>query len=446
MSTPSAMSSTVKESGRSRPAGATRVLTVLPDFPFPATTGLHLRHVSNLELVHRLGCYSALLYFSTEEREPVPLDTTPLAQICNEVRHGGRRFPHANFSTTSLILHKADFLLRGALGLPGKRYPFSMSYDRIGAAEIVLAEARRVQADFVVLPSMLMHYSAELYQNRFRVIIDAADILSNLSASFMDLEGRGGRLGLYANHLACRTQERIFLKQSSELWTTSSVEAEEFRRIAPSVRALVIPNCLDENVIRPAATVTEPIVGFIGTYSYAPNLHAAQFLAEQVFPHVLAEFPQATLRVAGANMPQSVITKLQSLPRVEVLGRVADSGRFMDECAVLALPVFLRGGVPLKLIEAMARGKAIVASPQLVAGVEIKDAEQVLIRTKPAEFASAIVSLLRDTSLRERLGANARATFVRDFSLSSADAALRRNSVLLVHDSITSRPRNVVRQ
>ena len=41
----------------------------------------------------------------------------------------------------------------------------------------------------------------------------------------------------------------------------------------------------------------------------------------------------------------------------------------MDECAVLALPVFMRGGVPLKLIEAMARGKAIVASPELIGGV-----------------------------------------------------------------------------
>ena len=68
-----------------------------------------------------------------------------------------------------------------------------MSYDRIGAAEIILAEARRVQADFVVLPSMFMHYTAALRQQGFRVIIDAADVLSNLSASFMDLEGRGGR-------------------------------------------------------------------------------------------------------------------------------------------------------------------------------------------------------------------------------------------------------------
>lgn len=417
-----------------------RVLTVLPDLPWPATTGLHLRNLSSLELVHRLGCYSAVLYFTTEEREPPPVEQTPLARICDEVRHGGRRFPHANFSVASLALHKADFLLRGALGVAGKCYPFSMSYDRIGAEKIILAEAQRVRADFVVLPSMLMHYTTGLRQRRFQVIIDAADVLTNLSASFMrDLEGRAGRLGLYANYLACRSQERIFLKQSSELWTTSAVEAEEFRRIAGDIRVLVVPNSLDEQAIHPAPVGKRPIVGFIGTYSYAPNLHAALFLAEQVFPQVLREFPDAVLRLAGANLLQASIAKLRGLPQVEILGQVADSGRFMDECAVLALPVFLRGGVPLKLVEAMARGKAIVASPEVIGGLNIADGEAVVIRTKAEDFASAIVTLLRDVSLRERMGANARVTFERDFSISSAEAMLRRDSVLVKHDSRTLR-------
>ncbi|MGB8848631.1 MAG: hypothetical protein WCC76_02870, partial [Candidatus Acidiferrales bacterium] len=93
------------DSSAARGDTRTRVLTVLPDFPFPATTGLHLRMVSNLELVRRLGCYSALLYFSTEDREPAPVESTPLAQICDEVRHGGRRFPHRDFSASSLIAH-----------------------------------------------------------------------------------------------------------------------------------------------------------------------------------------------------------------------------------------------------------------------------------------------------------------------------------------------------
>jgi glycosyltransferase involved in cell wall biosynthesis len=415
---------------------------VLPDFPFPATTGLHLRMVSNLELVHRLGCFSALLYFSTEGREPAPVESTPLARICDEVRHGGRRFPHPDFSTLSLVLHKVDFLVRGGLGIPGKRYPFSMSYDRIGAAEIILAEAHRVKADFVALPSMLMHYAVILRAQGFGVIIDAADVLTNVTKSFLkNLKGRGGRLGLYANYLASRTQERVFLRECTELWTTSATEAKEFLSISPTVRVIVVPNSLDENAIRPAPEGGEPVVGFIGTYSYTPNLQAALFLAEQVFPRVLDRCPNAILRLAGANMPDHAAAKLRTLKNVEVLGAVSDSGRFMNDCVVLALPVFIRGGVPLKVIEAMARGKAVVASPELIDGLAIVDGEDMLVRSAPDDFSAAIVSLLGNASLREQLGVHARLTFVRDFSITSAEASLRHDSQLVRHDaSRDSRP------
>lgn len=438
-----------------RSGGTPRVLTVLPDFPFPAITGLHLRHLSNLDLVHRLGCYSALLYFTTEERDPTPqqaqnrpllgapeppLKSTPLARICDEVHHGGKRFPHANFSTASLIARKLDFLARGALSLPGKYYPFSMSYDRIGAQEIVLDHAQRVQADFVVLASMFMHYSAALRQHGFKTIIDAADVLTNLSASFMaNLRGRAGRIGLLANYLACRSQERIFLRKCSELWATSDAEAEQFRRFAPGVRVLVVPNCLDEAAIRPAAAPMKPVIGFIGTYSYTPNLTAALFLAEQVFPRVAHSVPDAVLRLAGANMPPAERARLSALPGVELLGRVEDSGAFVNECAVLALPVFLRGGVPLKLIEAMARGKAIVATPELVAGLDLVDRREVMVRGNPEDFAAAIVSLLEDRHAREQLGANARACFARDFSISSVESRLRRDSVLMARRADVAR-------
>jgi hypothetical protein len=408
-----------------------RVLTVLPDFPYPATTGLHLRMVSNLELVRRLGCFSALLYFSTEGRKPAPVGSTPLAQICNEVRHGGLRFPHAKFSTASLIRDKADFLVRGALGIPGKRYPFSMSYDEIGAERIVLAEARRSGADFVVLPSRFMHYTVRLRDQGFGVIIDAADVLTNVTALFLrNFKGRGGRVGLCANYLASRTQERLFLKECDELWTTSAAEANEFLRISPGTHVVVVANSLDENAIQPGTAADNRAVGFIGTYSYTPNLQAALFLAEQVFPRVLNRCPDAVLRLAGADMPADAALKLGSLKNVEVLGPVADSGQFMADCAVLALPVFIRGGVPLKVIEAMARGKAVVASSELVDGLAIVEGKDMLVRRDANDFAAAIVSLMENASLREQLGVHARATFVRDFSISSAEAVLRRESTL----------------
>jgi glycosyltransferase involved in cell wall biosynthesis len=60
----------------------------------------------------------------------------------------------------------------------------------------------------------------------------------------------------------------------------------------------------------------------------------------------------------------------------------------------------------------------------------LKDGKDVVIRSSPEAFAQAIVQLLRDAALRQSLGTTARATFVRDFSIASAEATLRRESVL----------------
>jgi glycosyltransferase involved in cell wall biosynthesis len=423
---------TEKERGASPPSSAARVLTVLPDFPFPATTGLHLRMVSNLELVHRLGCFSALIYFSTEGREPAPAESTPLAQICDEVRHGGRRFPHSDFSAASLIGHKIDFLVRGALGLPGTRYPFSTSYDRIGAAEIVVAEARRIKADFVVLPSFMLHYAAPLKSSGFRAIADAIDVLTDLTARFLANYGKSAmsRLGLYSNYLASRTQERVFLAQCSEIWATSPLEAEALARIVPGVNVVVVANSLDECVFQPGPLVANEDVGFIGTYSSVPNLDAARFLADRVFPIVLQKNPAARLKLAGANLPAADETKLRSLGYVDLLGAVADSNELYSQCRVIALPVFVRGGVPLKIVEAFAREKAVVACPELIEGLDVRDGHDLLVRENPEDFAQAISSLLSDDAFRRRLAANGRQTFMRNWSRSHAEEVLRRSSVL----------------
>jgi glycosyltransferase involved in cell wall biosynthesis len=409
----------------------TRVLTVLPDFPSPATTGLHLRHLGNLELVHRLGCYSAVLYFTTEERQPPPVESTPLPRICDEVRHGGRRFPHANFSTASLVLHKADFLLRGALGWTGKRYPFSMSYDRIGAEKIILAEAQRVKADFVILPSFMLHYARNLAAHGFRVIADAIDVLTDLTSRFLASYASHpvNRVTLYANYLASRTQERVFLPYCCEVWATSQAEAETLARIAPTVNVVVVANSLDEEAFPPSAFNDGESVGFIGTYSSRPNLDAVLFLAEEVFPAVLGEHPDARLKLAGANLPSAEEARLRELRYVDLLGAVADSAELYNQCRVIALPVFVRGGVPLKIVEAMAREKAVVACPELVAGLAVQDRYDLLV-SDGAGFASAISLLLSNDDLCRCLARNGRNTFLRNWSWSHAEEVLQRSSVL----------------
>ncbi len=409
-----------------------RVLTVLPDFPYPAVTGLHLRMVSNLELVKRLGCYSALLFFSTEEHAVMADTSTPLAGICDEVRHGGRRFAYSDRSAASRVADKVDFLLRGMTGLAGETYPFSILYERMGAREIILAEAERVRADFVVLPSFMVHYARTLTRRGFRVIADAIDVLTELTARLLSSSARGsaGRLGLYANYLACRAQERIFLPDCSEIWATSSHEAVTLSAIAPGVNVVVVANSLDERAFDPDPFMADANVGFIGTYSSLPNLDAAKFLVEQVFPMVIKDHPGARLKLAGTSLPPPAEARFREMEYVDLLGAVTDSHELYRQCRVITLPVFVRGGVPLKIVEAFARGKAVVACPELVEGLPVRDGYDALVRGDAADFAAAISSLLAEDMLCARLGESARETFLNNWSRSHAEEVMRRSSVL----------------
>ncbi len=403
-------------------------------FPFPAVSGTQLRFAGNLGLLQRLGCRNHVLYFSNEDQNTPLTEQDPVRELCEGMTCAGPRREQHQFGNLSLALHKLDFLLRGALRIKGRRYPFSMRYDAVEACGRIVAEAHSVRADIVIIPPMFMHYADRLATEGFLVIADAYDVLSEVTASLLEShreESWHKRLSLYANHLACREQELNFLPRCAEIWATSCSEADALSRIAPEVNILVVPNSLDEQIVQPKGRAPAgEYVGFIGLYSYQPNLEAVLFLAEHVFPAVVARRPEARLRIAGGNLPGDVVKRIGRIPNIDLLGHVPDSGQFIDECAVIALPVLVRGGVPLKLVESMARGKAVVARPEIVAGLPVLDGKDLLVRRDPEEFAAAVADLLADPSEAARLGKNARQTFIDHWSMGSALENMRQKSIL----------------
>jgi len=375
-----------------------------------------------------------VLYFGNTEQGPGGPGEEELSSSCDGAKFAGYRREQDKYGVASLAFHKLDFLIRGWVGIPGRAYPFSMRYDAVGACEAIVAEAKRVRADVVIFPSIFSHYAPALESGGFRVIADAYDVLSEITADLMEShrgEGYVKRLSLYANHLACLSQERIFLPRCSEVWATSGSEAQSLSRICGGIDVLAVPNFMDGDRIRPAeAAPARGHVGFIGLYSFQPNLEAATFLAEKVFPEVLARCPEARLRLAGAAMPRPVEERLKKLPNVDVLGQVPDSGKFMEECAVIALPMFVRGGVPLKLVEAMARGKAVVTTPVMVAGLPVQDGVDLVIRDRAEGVTQAIVDLIVDPKAASRMGNRARDTFLEQWSMESVVGNIRRKSIL----------------
>jgi glycosyltransferase involved in cell wall biosynthesis len=146
---------------------------------------------------------------------------------------------------------------------------------------------------------------------------------------------------------------------------------------------------------------------FVGNFSHPPNIEAAERLIHGILPRVRAQCPDVVLRVVGADLP----SRWQAREREGLLVSpdVADVGPFLNRAAVVMAPLSLGGGMRVKVMEALAAGKAVVATPLALEGLAVDDGDQVRIGRTDAELAEAAVELLRDPDRRSALGRRARA-------------------------------------
>lgn len=156
-----------------------------------------------------------------------------------------------------------------------------------------------------------------------------------------------------------------------------------------------------------AEGVGEPSVAFVGGYSHPPNLDAALRLARSIMPAVRRELPGLPLTLVGADPGQELLDAAG--PHDTVTGTVPTVTPFVNDAALLALPIRLAGGMRVKLLEALAGGKAVVASPIAASGLDVISGEQLILAETDEEFVASIVALARDRDARRRIGRNARA-------------------------------------
>jgi glycosyltransferase involved in cell wall biosynthesis len=147
-----------------------------------------------------------------------------------------------------------------------------------------------------------------------------------------------------------------------------------------------------------------PSLLFVGSYSHPPNVEAAQRLVGEIFPKLRERHPDLVLHLVGENPPVGLAGD-----GVVVTGRVPDVTPYLDAAAVVAAPLGSGGGMRVKVLEALAAGKALVASPRAIEGLDLVSGEQVLVAESDAEFADAITTLLGDEGARAALAERARA-------------------------------------
>jgi len=186
-------------------------------------------------------------------------------------------------------------------------------------------------------------------------------------------------------------------------------DAEAVAELAPGVarRLRVNPFGL---VLPPRANPAREVVGtilFVGNFAHPPNRDAAIWLAREILPAVLARRPEARLRIVGSS-PSAEVRALAG-PQVELVADAPSVLPHLEEAAVVMAPVRTGGGMRMKVLQAMAAGKAVVTTTRGTEGFTgFAEEPPLAVADGEAEIAAATAALLEDDERRLRLGERAR--------------------------------------
>jgi sugar transferase (PEP-CTERM/EpsH1 system associated) len=207
---------------------------------------------------------------------------------------------------------------------------------------------------------------------------------------------------------AMRNAERHYLPRFDCCVVVSTADRELLQRTLPEVRAVVIENGVDCARLEslPEASSGSGLL-FAGVMGYPPNADGVMLFARSILPRIRVFVPDVKLLVVG-HAPPARVKALGREPGIEVTGYVNDILPYYRLAKVIVIPLRAGGGTRLKILEAMALGRAVVSTTIGCAGLEVRHRVHLLIADDPQQFADCVVQLLGDDALRAELAANAR--------------------------------------
>jgi glycosyltransferase involved in cell wall biosynthesis len=238
-------------------------------------------------------------------------------------------------------------------------------------------------------------------------------------------ESLARRLYAGANWRKLRREELRTYRNADGIYLCSTADERRLLDQVPGARTAVIPNAADVEYYQPRPTDPPPdgrTVVFFGLLSYVPNVDGVTHFVQDIWPRITDAHLHAHLKIVGGRPPPSLLALAG--PRVEFTGFVPDLRPHLAAAAVVVVPLRLGGGTRLKIVEAMAMGKAIVSTTLGAEGIEVVPGCNVLIEDQPAAFADAVNRLLADRELAARIGQSARRLAVQRYSWSGAAQAL----------------------
>lgn len=266
-----------------------------------------------------------------------------------------------------------------------------------------------------------------------RTVLVAPEPATMRAAAAAREAGGARRLLRSADSLAWRRFERRLLTAVDATVVFTARDREELRRLAPGgapISVIPIGVSIPERPSSPLGS--DDLVLFVGNFGHGPNVDAALRLTDEILPLLLRARPHARLELVGPQPPPELRDRAGS--SVAVPGEVPELAPYLDRAAVVVTPVRLGGGMRLKVVEALAAGKAVVASPLAAEGLAVTDGKELRLADTAEQFAAVTADLLSNADRRRELGERARRFAVENLSWEERVSEYR-----TLHDSLLGR-------
>lgn len=220
--------------------------------------------------------------------------------------------------------------------------------------------------------------------------------------------------------------ESRFCLRSNAVVAASSIDATRLSKIAPGASVHIIPNTVDYASFAPARDREGSTLFFSGSLSHPTNIEGLDWFIAEIMPRLRARLSHKLPRVvvAGSKPTPEFAVKLKT-NGIEVVANPENMVPHFAEAAVVFVPIRFGGGTPLRILEAMAAGRAVVSTGKATEGLILAPTYDILIENNADAFTSALLRLLENPQLRKEMGAHAAQTVLTRYDWQCSRAVIQ---------------------
>lgn len=386
-----------------------KILQVCKKFPYPLKDGESLAIHNMAEGLVAGGVELHLFCINTKKHF---FDPSKLPDTAN---------PYA--SITLVPLDTKVTLLGAFLNLfSGRSYHIQRFWSpRVARALEKLLEQEKF--DVIQLEGIhLMPYKKRIEQFSDALLVLRAHNLEHQIWERITANTKTGPKKWYLSYLTKKLKkfEEFAIRQTSFLVPISSLDLGHFNSMGFRGQFCLCPIGIDPNKYLPETQAFRHFAVFsLGSMDWLPNLEGIDWFRKEVWPDFHRKFPDATLHIAGRNMPESWLSDRDS--GIEIHGEVPDAVSFMNKYPVMIVPLFSGSGMRAKIIEAMALGRTVVTTTVGLEGIPGEDGRSVCLADSREGFVRQLSDLALDKAKMEAIGKAGR-KLVSEYFQSSAIA------------------------